>query len=54
MTGGKVLCAGPHADTELTPLASPLISDQSPRGRVITAGEHVLSKVNKTALQPQL
>ena len=48
-----VICPGPHADTELTPLASPLISDQSPRGRVITAGEHVLSKVNKTALQPQ-
>ena len=43
-----VFFAGPHADTKLVPLPSPLIPAETSQA-LITAGEHVQNKIAKTA-----
>ena len=45
-----VLFAGPHADTKLKQLPSELIP-ASKTDEVVTAGEHVMNKINKTAVK---
>ena len=44
---------GPHPDTRLVPLPSPLVARLQEGEQVITAGEHVLAKIAKTASKPE-
>ena len=44
-----VFFAGPHADTKLLPLPSPRIPPANNTRDIITAGEHVQQKIDKTA-----
>ena len=47
-----VMFAGPHPDTKLAPLASPLLpSSTSEATPLITAGQHVRAKIGLTATQ---
>ena len=47
-----VMFAGPHPDTKLAPLASPLLpSSTSEAAPLITAGQHVRAKIGLTATQ---
>jgi len=41
--------AGPHPATQLLPLPSPLLPKTSRDARIVTAGEHVMEKIKKTA-----
>ena len=45
-----VMFAGPHQDTRLAPLASPLLPALNTGTEEITAGQHVRNKIDKTAL----
>jgi len=44
-----VFFAGPHADTKLLPLPSPLIPHVSKEDAILTAGQHVQEKIARTA-----
>jgi len=44
-----VFFAGPHADTKLLPLPSPLIDHVNSEDVIITAGQHVQDKIARTA-----